>query len=98
MAMSKNSNYKFSFLTVIGCKLDNNLFSVVLKTLCSHFTVPGEIEKVYSVLLNFPRLPRFHIISMLMSDEDRSNLNMLLSFLQQHDKILPKIIRKSLIL
>ncbi|KAL3280994.1 hypothetical protein HHI36_004219 [Cryptolaemus montrouzieri] len=81
---------------VIGCKLDNDMFSTILKTLCMHFTVAGELEKIRSVLVNIPRLPRFGIISMLMSEQDRNQLNYLISFLYQHGKSLPEEVRKSL--
>ncbi|KAK9888749.1 hypothetical protein WA026_000975 [Henosepilachna vigintioctopunctata] len=89
----KNLNMD-QLVRVIGCKLDNGIFTTLLKTLSMHFTVPGEVEKVYAVLVNVASLPRFEIISLLMSEQDRSYVSILINFLHQHDKDLPDDVKE----
>ncbi|RZC40709.1 RPAP3 C and/or TPR 11 domain containing protein [Asbolus verrucosus] len=71
---------------VIGCKLDNAMLSTIVKCLCVHFAVPGEVERLHFILENIVKLPRFDIISMMMSSDDRNCVNVLVNFLKQHGK------------
>ncbi|KAJ3654455.1 hypothetical protein Zmor_013643 [Zophobas morio] len=73
-------------IEVIGCKLDNTMFSTMIKCLCVHFAVPGEVDRLHHILENIVNLPRFDIISMLMSSEDTNYVNILINFLNQHGK------------
>lgn len=70
------------------------MLSGIINCLYCHFTVASEIEKVFTVLFNLTRVPRFSIIVMFMRQEDRRCVQNLMEFLDQHDKALPEDIKK----
>lgn len=62
------------------------MFSKLIKCLSVHFTVPNEVDRVHSFLKNIVELPRFRVIPLMMSEEDRNYTNNLLDFLKQRGK------------
>lgn len=66
------------------------MFSKIIKCLCVHMTVPGEVERLYAILTNIVNVPRFNIISMLLSNEDKNYIHILVNFLKQHGQSLPE--------
>lgn len=83
-----------SVVKVVGCKMDNNMFSIFLHCLYRHFCVAGQIQKVYSALMNLRRVPRFKIVVMLMSRADKICVQNLFKFLSQHGRELPEDVKK----
>lgn len=74
--------------------MDNKMFSIILNCLYRHFCVASELDKVYAALINLTNIPRFNIIAMLMSKDDKLCAKNLVKFLKQHGRNLPEDVAK----
>nr|XP_050846710.1 sperm-associated antigen 1 isoform X1 [Vespula vulgaris] len=68
--------------TVIGNKLDGNMFSLILRCLEQHFRKSEDCELLVRYLKSISQLSRFSIVKMFMDNNDKKVLSNIFQFLE----------------
>ncbi|XP_035736027.1 sperm-associated antigen 1-like isoform X2 [Vespa mandarinia] len=80
--------------TVIGNKLDGNMFSLILRCLEQHFCKSEDYELLVRYLKSISQLSRFSIVKMFMDNNDKKALSNIFQFLKDQESKEVSVLRE----